>query len=376
MSCNPSIGGIGKGHLVKEVDALGGAMALPPTRRASSSASSIRPRARRCGPPARRPTACCTRQAIRRRLENQANLTLFQQAVDDLLLDGDRVVRREHPARHRVQRPRGGADRRHLSGRPGARRAGKLTRPGAHGRSARGALAASPARTELPAGPAEDRHAAAHRRPQHRFFRVQEQPGDDPAPVFSFLGDAGHASRASCPAGSPTPTRARTRSSAAVSTARPMFTGVIEGVGPRYCPSIEDKITRFADKASHQIFLEPEGLDDPRVYPNGISTWLPFDVQLAIGALDPGPGARAHPAPGLCDRVRLLRSAQPEGFAGDQVDRRPVFRRPDQWHHRLRRGRRAGPAWPASMPAFAGAGKRGLAVRAATKPIWACWSTT
>ena len=163
-----------------------------------------------------------------------------------------------------------------------------------------------------------------------------------PMPVFSFMGDAAqHPRQVPCWI---THTNERTHEIIRSGFDRsPMFTGMIEGVGPRYCPSIEDKINRFADKDSHQIFLEPEGLTTHEFYPNGISTSLPFDIQLAAVRSIAGLENAAHPAAGLCDRVRLLRSARAAAELRDARDRRPVLRRPDQRHDRLRRGRGARP---------------------------------
>ena len=195
-----------------------------------------------------------------------------------------------------------------------------------------------------------------------------------PVPVFCFLGDAAqHPRQVPCWI---THTNERTHEIIRAGFDRsPMFTGVIEGVGPRYCPSIEDKVNRFADKDSHQIFLEPEGLTTHEVYPNGISTSLPFDVQLRSGALDAGPGERAHPAPRLRDRVRLLRSARAEAdasrrsaIAGCSSPGRSTA--PPATKKRRRRA-----CSPASTPRCrCGARRRGC--RAATRPTSACWSTT
>jgi tRNA uridine 5-carboxymethylaminomethyl modification enzyme len=280
MSCNPSIGGIGKGHLVKEVDALGGAMA------AATDEGGIQFRILNSskGPAVRATRAQADRilykAAIRKRLENQPNLWLFQQAVDDLLVEQGRacgVVTQlglrfssktvvltagtflsglVHVGLSNYQAGRAG-DPPSISL---ARRLRELGLP--MGRLKTG----TPPRID---GRTID------------YSVMQEQPGDDPVPVFSFLGNAAqHPKQQPCWI---TKTNQRTHDIIRGGLDRsPMFTGVIEGVGPRYCPSIEDKITRFADKASHQIFLEPEGLTTHEIYPNGISTSLPFDVQLAL----------------------------------------------------------------------------------------------
>jgi len=281
MSCNPSIGGIGKGHLVKEIDALGGAMA------AATDEAGIQFRILNAskGPAVRATRAQADRvlyrQAIRHRLENQPNLLIFQQAVDDLIVEGDRVC-------------------------------GAVTQLGLRFRSRAVVLTAGTFLNGLvhvglaryPAGRAADPPSvslAARLRelklPQGRlktgtppridgrtidFSRCEAQPGDlDPVPVFSFLGNpAQHPRQLPCWI---THTNPRTHEIIRGGLDRsPMYTGVIEGVGPRYCPSVEDKIHRFADKSAHQVFLEPEGLDTHEYYPNGISTSLPFDVQLEL----------------------------------------------------------------------------------------------
>ena len=280
MSCNPSIGGIGKGHLVKEIDALGGAMA------AATDEAGIQFRIlnSRKGPAVRATRAQADRllykKAIRGRLENQPNLRLFQQAVDDLILDGDRVagvvtqIGLEFSARTVVL-----TTGTFLSGlvhiglqNYQAGRAGDPPSVSLAHRLREMSLPVGRLKTGTP--PRIDGRSI--------YFSVMaEQPGDEPTPVFSFLG-----SREQHPPQLPcwiTHTNTRTHDIIRRGLGRsPMFTGVIEGVGPRYCPSIEDKITRFADKQSHQIFLEPEGLTVNEFYPNGISTSLPFDVQYAL----------------------------------------------------------------------------------------------
>ena len=291
MSCNPSIGGIGKGHLVKEVDALGGAMA------AATDEGGIQFRILNSskGPAVRATRAQADRilykAAIRRRLEHQPNLWIFQQAVDDLMVEGDGE---------------------------GARVVGAVTQIGIRFRARAVVLTAGTfldgkvhvGLQNHPAGRAGDPPAVSLssrlkelKLPQGRlktgtppridgrsidFSKCTEQPGDlDPVPVFSFLGSADqHPHQVTCWI---THTNLRTHDILRSGFDRsPMFTGVIEGVGPRYCPSIEDKINRFADKDSHQIFLEPESLTTTEFYPNGVSTSLPFDVQLAAIRSMPG----------------------------------------------------------------------------------------
>jgi len=287
MSCNPSIGGIGKGHLVKEVDALGGAMA------AATDEGGIQFRILNGskGPAVRATRAQADRilykAAIRHRLENQPHLMLFQQAVDDLMVEGDRVVGAvtQSGLRFRARavvltagtfldgRIHIGLDN-YAAGRAGDPPAVSLS-----GRLKELKLPQGRLKTGTP--PRLDGRTID-------FSKCTEQPGDpDPVPVFSFMGNAAqHPKQLPCWI---THTNERTHEIIRSGFDRsPMFTGVIEGVGPRYCPSIEDKINRFADKDSHQIFLEPEGLTTHEFYPNGISTSLPFDIQLAAVQSIPG----------------------------------------------------------------------------------------
>ena len=280
MSCNPSIGGIGKGHLVKEIDALGGVMA------AATDEAGIQFRILNSskGPAVRATRAQADRilyrQAIRRHLENHKNLTIFQQAVDDLVVENSRIagVVTElgirflgrsvvlttgtflsglvHVGLKNYQAGRAGDP-------PAIRLAHRLRE-----------LALPVGRLKTGTPPRIDGRTID-------YSVMTEQPGDDPVPVFSFLGSVEqHPRQLPCWI---THTNADTHEIIRGGLDRsPMFTGVIEGIGPRYCPSIEDKITRFADRTSHQIFLEPEGLTTHEVYPNGISTSLPFDVQVEL----------------------------------------------------------------------------------------------
>ncbi len=299
MSCNPSIGGIGKGHLVKEIDALGGAMAL------ATDEAGIQFRILNAskGPAVRATRAQADRvlyrQAIRRRLENQPHLWLFQQAVDDLLIEGDgegsRVIGAVTELGIRflgrtVVLTAGtflnGKIHVGLSNHPGGR-AGD--RPSVSLASRLRELSLPQGRLKTGTPPRLDGRSID-------FSRLEEQPGDtDPVPVFSYMGhESLHPRQLPCWI---THTTERTHDIIRAGLDRsPLYTGVIEGVGPRYCPSIEDKIHRFATKTSHQIFLEPEGLTTHEFYPNGISTSLPFDVQLEL----------VHSIPGL-ENAHVLR---------------------------------------------------------------------
>jgi len=281
MSCNPSIGGIGKGHLVKEVDALGGAMAIA----TDEAGIQFRILNRSKGPAVRATRAQADRllykRAIRTRLENQPNLWLFQQPVDDLIVEGERVVGAVTQSGIRFR------------GRAVVLTAGTflngLIHIGLQNYSAGRAgdppaisLAARLKELKLPQGRLKTGTPPRLDGRTIDFAQCEEQPGDlSPVPVFSFLGRADqHPRQLPCWV---THTNERTHEIIRANLDRsPMYSGVIEGVGPRYCPSIEDKVHRFADKPSHQIFLEPEGLTTHEFYPNGISTSLPFDVQLQI----------------------------------------------------------------------------------------------
>ena len=280
MSCNPSIGGIGKGHLVKEIDALGGAMALATDEagiqfRILNSSKGQAVRATRA-----QADRVLYRAAIRRRLENQPKLWLFQQAVDDVMVEGDRVtgVITQVGVRFRSRAVVLTAGT-FLDGRVhvGLQNysAGRAGDPSA------ATLSARLKELKLPQGRLKTGTPPRLDGRSIDFSRLAEQQGDsDPVPVFSFIGDAAmHPRQLPCWV---THTNERTHEIIRSGFDRsPMFTGVIEGTGPRYCPSIEDKVNRFADKNAHQIFLEPEGLDTHEIYPNGISTSLPFDIQIA-----------------------------------------------------------------------------------------------
>ncbi len=290
MSCNPSIGGIGKGHLVKEIDALGGAMAIA----TDEAGIQFRTLNASKGPAVRATRAQADRvlyrAAIRCQLENQPNLWLFQQAVDDLILDESNGSPRVTGAITQVGL-RFHADAVVLTA--GTFLAGKIHvglqnyAAGRAGDPPAITLAARLRELNLPVGRLKTGTPPRLDGRTIDFSKCQIQPGDDPTPVFSYMGN-----RAMQPRQVPcwmTHTNTQTHDAIRAGLDRsPMFTGVIEGVGPRYCPSIEDKIHRFADKASHQIFLEPEGLTTHEYYPNGISTSLPFDVQWNVVRSIPG----------------------------------------------------------------------------------------
>jgi tRNA uridine 5-carboxymethylaminomethyl modification enzyme len=280
MSCNPSIGGIGKGHLVKEVDALGGEMAVATDK----SGIQFRTLNSSKGPAVRATRAQADRllykQAIRSRLENQPNLWLFQQAVDDLSIEKERVsgVVTQLGLRFRTKT---------VVLTTGTFLSGLIHvgqsnyQAGRAGDPPSISLAHRLRELNLPVGRLKTGTPPRIDGRTIDYSVMHEQLGDDPVPVFSFIGNAKqHPRQLPCWI---TETNNRTHDIIRGGLDRsPMFTGVIEGVGPRYCPSIEDKITRFADKTSHQIFLEPEGLTTHEVYPNGISTSLPFDIQLDL----------------------------------------------------------------------------------------------
>jgi tRNA uridine 5-carboxymethylaminomethyl modification enzyme len=280
MSCNPSIGGIGKGHLVKEIDALGGAMALA----ADEAGIQFRKLNSSKGPAVRATRAQADRvlykQAIRARLETQTNLTIFQQAVEDILLAGERVAGVATQLGVRFRAPA-------VVLTTGTFLSGLIHvglshhAAGRAGEPASTDLAARLREMQLPVGRLKTGTPPRLDARRIDFSVMVEQPGDTPEPVFSFLGDrAMHPRQVPCWI---THTNARTHDIIRAGMDRsPMFTGVIQGVGPRYCPSIEDKVHRFAGKTSHQIFLEPESLSTLEIYPNGISTSLPFDVQLDL----------------------------------------------------------------------------------------------
>ncbi len=281
MSCNPSIGGIGKGHLVKELDALGGAMAIA----TDEGGIQFRILNSSKGPAVRATRAQADRilykAAIRRRLENAPNLWLFQQAVDDLMVEGDRVVGAVTQVGIRFHA-------RAVVLTAGTFLDGKIHvglnnySGGRAGDPPAATLSARLKELKLPQGRLKTGTPPRIDGRSIDFSAMTEQPGDlDPVPVFSMMGSAAmHPRQLPCWI---THTNATTHDIIRAALDRsPMFTGVIEGVGPRYCPSIEDKIHRFAGKDSHQIYLEPEGLTTNEFYPNGISTSLPFDAQLAL----------------------------------------------------------------------------------------------
>ena len=279
MSCNPAIGGIGKSHLVKEIDALGGAMGQATDR----AGIQFRVLNARKGPAVRATRAQADRvlykAAIRETLENQPNLTLFQQAVDDLIVDGDRCVGavtnmgvRFHASAVvlTVGTFLGGVIHvgmdQHSGGRAGDPPSNALARRLRE-------LPFNVDRLKTGTPPRIDGKTVD-------FSLMQEQWGDNPTPVMSYLGHVDQHPRQICCYITHTNTQTHDIIRSGFDRS-PMFAGVIEGIGPRYCPSIEDKVNRFADKSSHQVFVEPEGLDTHELYPNGISTSLPFDIQIA-----------------------------------------------------------------------------------------------
>ncbi|WP_041210475.1 tRNA uridine-5-carboxymethylaminomethyl(34) synthesis enzyme MnmG [Aeromonas jandaei] len=280
MSCNPAIGGIGKGHLVKEVDALGGIMA----RAIDLGGIQFRTLNSSKGPAVRATRAQADRllykAVVRQMLENYPNLKIFQQACDDLIMDGDRVAGVVTQSGIRI------------SGKTVVLTVGTFLNGLIHigMENYKGGRAGDPPSIalaqrlrELPLRIDRLKTGTPPRIDARSvdFSVMQEQHGDDPRPVFSFIGDASqHPRQVPCYV---THTNERTHDVIRNNLDRsPMYAGVIEGIGPRYCPSIEDKITRFADKTAHQIFVEPEGLTTHELYPNGISTSLPFDVQVQI----------------------------------------------------------------------------------------------
>ena len=280
MSCNPSIGGIGKGHLVREIDALGGAMAIA----TDEAGIQFRTLNASKGPAVRATRAQADRvlyrQAIRRRLENQPNLHLFQQAVDDIEVEGDRAVGvvTQMGLRFRA---------RAVVLTAGTFLAGRIHvgldnyEAGRAGDPAAVTLAARLRELQLPVGRLKTGTPPRLDARSIDFSVLEVQPGDQPEPVFSFVGRREmHPRQLPCWIAH---TNEHTHEVIRGGLDRsPMYTGVIRGVGPRYCPSIEDKVHRFAGKASHQIFLEPEGLSTNEIYPNGISTSLPFDTQVEL----------------------------------------------------------------------------------------------
>ena len=291
MSCNPAIGGIGKGHLVKEIDALGGVMA----KAADRGGIQFRILNASKGPAVRATRAQADRvrykAAVREAIESQENLYLFQQTVEDLIVENDRVVGvvtqigLKFSAKSVVLTVGtflGGLIHIGMQNHQG----GRAGDPASIGLAQR--LRALPFRVDRLKTGTPPRIATS----TIDYTELTEQPGDTPTPVFSFLGDASqHPQQISCHI---THTNESTHDVIRANLDRsPMYSGEIEGIGPRYCPSIEDKVVRFADRTSHQIFLEPEGLGCGEVYPNGISTSLPFDVQYQTEA---GPAQPANPS--------------------------------------------------------------------------------
>ncbi len=286
MSCNPAIGGIGKGHLAREIDALGGAMAVAIDR----AGIQFRTLNASKGPAVRATRAQADRslyrQAIRAIVENQPNLDIAEQSVDDLIVEGERVAGVVSSAGARIRAAAVVLTTGTFLG--GRILVGQTEQPGGRAGDAPSVALARRLR-ELPFRVARLKTGTPPRLDGRTidYSVMQEQAGDEPRPVFSFVGRrSDHPQQVSCHI---------TRTTAATHDIirgalehSPMYTGIIEGVGPRYCPSVEDKIVRFADKESHQVFVEPEGLDTPVVYPNGISTSLPHDTQVRFVRSIPG----------------------------------------------------------------------------------------
>ena len=363
MSCNPAIGGIGKGHLVKEIDALGGLMA----RAADHAGIQFRTLNASKGPAVRATRAQADRALyrafVRAALEQQPDLDLFQQEVDDLIVEGGKVRGVITRAGLRFTAPTvvlttgtflGGRIHIGMEHHAGGRAGDGPSLP----LSVRlRALMPRVGRLKTGTPPRIDGRSID-------WTRLTEQPGDSPRPVFSFMGAPDdHPRQVPCHI---TYTNADTHAIIRSGFDRsPMFTGVIEGTGPRYCPSVEDKVHRFADKDRHQIFLEPEGLSTPEIYPNGISTSLPYDIQLAF----------VRSIEGL-ENARIMRPGYAIEY--DYFDPRDLqacssparSTAPPATKKRPRKG-----CWPASMPrARCRANPRGSP--AATRPTSAYWSTT
>ena len=369
MSCNPSIGGIGKGHLVKEIDAMGGAMAAA----ADEAGIQFRILNSRKGPAVRATRAQADRvlyrKAIRSRLESQPQLRIFQQAVDDLLIENERVtgvvtqVGLKFFARAVVLTT-------------GTFLAGRIHvglenyQAGRAGDPPAVTLAQRLRELRLPVGRLKTGTPPRIDGRSIDFSVMTEQPGDTPVPIFSFLGRGEqHPQQLPCWI---THTNARTHDIIRGALDRsPLYTGVIEGVGPRYCPSIEDKVTRFAGKASHQIFLEPEGLTH-EIYPNGISTSLPFDVQIDIVRSIKGLEAAHILRPGYAieydyfDPRALERTLETRSMQGFSSRARSTARR-------ATRKRRRRDCWLASMHRFSLG--RAAGARSGTRHTSGYWST-
>ena len=334
MSCNPAIGGIGKSHLVKEIDALGGAMATA----TDFGGIQFRVLNARKGPAVRATRAQADRirykAAIRHILENQPNLTIFQQAVDDLIIEGDRitgvVTQMGLKFKGKTVVVTAGTFlaglvhiglENHSAGRAGDPPAENLAQT----------LRQLPFRVErLKTGtpPRIDARSVD-------FTHLQEQWGDQPEPVMSYLGKLeDHPQQTCCWI---TYTNKNTHDIIRGGMDRsPMYTGVINGVGPRYCPSIEDKVVRFADKDQHQIFIEPEGLDTHELYPNGISTSLPFDVQLNLVRSIVGFENAHITRPGYAIEYDYF-NPQDLKYSLETKAIQGLFCWPNKWHYRLRR---------------------------------------
>ncbi len=331
MSCNPSIGGLGKGHLVREVDALDGLMG----RVADAAGIQFRLLNRRKGPAVRGPRAQADRKlyaaAMQEALRQTANLTVIEAEVDDLLI-ADRVCgvalkdgRRIGAAAVVLTTGTFLRGLIHIGEKQiPAGRAGEVPALGLSDTLERASFRLGRLKTGTP--PRLDGGTID-------WTAVTMQPGDDPPEPFSTLTTKIANAQVECGITRTTPqTHAIIRANVHRS---PMYSGQIQSRGPRYCPSIEDKIVRFGERDGHQIFLEPEGLDDTTVYPNGISTSLPEEVQHAVVASIPGLEHARSGAAGLCHRIRSRRSTRTPSVVGNQASAGPIPGRPNQRHDRL-----------------------------------------